>query len=172
MAGTLTVQNIEGPSSGANANTVLIPSGQELHAPGHVIQYQQRHYDCAGFSSTTASFIDFTNVYVDITPKFSNSLIRFKTQCIGRNATTAGYAQFRIVDSNNSDTRFNVNSVAESGFYQGTAWDTAIIVATATANTTSTMRLQLQVYTYTGTTNTFDWSSGDSRHIEAWEIAA
>lgn len=146
-------------------------SGNGVAIPGHVVQYQQRYYDCHNFSSTTASFIDFTGVYVDITPKFSNSLIRFKTQCIGRNATTLGYAQFRVVDSNNSDTRFNVNSVAESSFYQGTAWDTSIIVAVAAANTTNTMRLQLQIFTSTGTTNEFGWSSGDSRHIEAWEIA-
>ena len=146
-------------------------TGNGVAIPGHVVQYQQRHYDCHGFSSTTASYIDFTGVYVDITPKFSNSLIRFKTQCIGRNATSTGYAQFRVIDSNNSNTRFNVNSVAESSFYQGVQWDSAIIVAVAAANTTNTMRLQLQVFTNSGTTNEFGWSSGDSRHIEAWEIA-
>lgn len=146
-------------------------TGNGVIIPGHVVQYQQRHYDCHNFSSTTASYINFTNVYVDITPKFSNSLIRFKTQCIGRNATSTGYAQFRVIDSNNSNTRFNVNSVAESSFYQGVQWDSAIIVAVAAANTTNTMRLQLQVFTNSGTTNEFGWSSGDSRHIEAWEIA-
>ena len=30
MAGTLTVQNIQGPASGANANKIIIPSGQTL----------------------------------------------------------------------------------------------------------------------------------------------
>ena len=34
MAGTLTVQNIEGPSSGSNANKVIIPSGQTLDVSG------------------------------------------------------------------------------------------------------------------------------------------
>jgi len=38
MASELTVQTLRGPTSGANADTVLIPSGQTLHAPGHVIQ--------------------------------------------------------------------------------------------------------------------------------------
>ena len=37
MASELTVQTLRGPTSGANADTVLIPSGQTLHAPGHVI---------------------------------------------------------------------------------------------------------------------------------------
>ena len=38
MASELTVQTLRGPTSGTNANKVLIPSGQTLHAPGHVIQ--------------------------------------------------------------------------------------------------------------------------------------
>ena len=38
MASELTVQTIKGPTSGANANTVLVPSGHNLHVPGHVIQ--------------------------------------------------------------------------------------------------------------------------------------
>jgi len=59
MAGTLTVQNIEGPSSGANANTILIPSGQKLHAPGHVIQVVQG-------STTTSTAIAVTS-YTDVT---------------------------------------------------------------------------------------------------------
>ena len=32
MAGTLTVQNIQGPASGANANKIILPSGQTLDA--------------------------------------------------------------------------------------------------------------------------------------------
>jgi len=56
MAGTLTVQNIEGPSSGANSNTILIPSGQTLHAPGHVIQAVQ-HTDNTDYTASTSSYV-------------------------------------------------------------------------------------------------------------------
>lgn len=176
--GTLTVQTLQAPTSGANANKVLIPSGQTLDASagtltpsaGHVIQYQQRNFDLDSFTTSTASYIDYTNVYVDITPKFSNSLIKFRTQVTGKNATSLGYSQFQIVDTNNSNTRFNPNTAAESSFYEGTGWHTVVITAVNTANTTSTMRLQLRVFTNTGTTSNFNWSSGDSRHVEAWEI--
>ena len=34
MAGTLTVQNLQGPSSGANANKIIVPSGQTLEVAG------------------------------------------------------------------------------------------------------------------------------------------
>jgi len=147
-------------------------TGNGVQIAGHVIQYQQRHFDLGGgFTTSTASYIDFTNVYVDITPKFSNSLIKFRTQVFGKNATSTGYSQFQIVDTNNSNTRFNVNTAAESAFYEETGWNTSVITAVNTANTTSTMRLQLRIFTSTSHTSVFNWSSGDSRHVEAWEIA-
>ena len=34
MAGTLTVQNLQGPTSGANANKIIVPSGQTLDVSG------------------------------------------------------------------------------------------------------------------------------------------
>lgn len=38
MSSELFVQTIKGPTSGANANKVIVPTGQTLTAPGHVIQ--------------------------------------------------------------------------------------------------------------------------------------
>lgn len=75
MAGTLTVQNIEGPSSGANANTILIPSGQKLHAPGHVIQTQYGSSSGARTQSTSTTYVDITGSSVTITPEYTTSKI-------------------------------------------------------------------------------------------------
>ena len=38
---TLHVENLKGLSSGGNANKIIVPSGQELHAVGHVIQFKK-----------------------------------------------------------------------------------------------------------------------------------
>ena len=38
MASELYVETLKGLTSGANANKVIIPSGQTLYAPGHVLQ--------------------------------------------------------------------------------------------------------------------------------------
>ena len=65
MAGTLTVQNIEGPSSGANANKVIIP--------GHVIQVVQGSTDTAMTSAST-SYAD-TGLTATITPTSTSSKI-------------------------------------------------------------------------------------------------
>ena len=173
MAGTLTVQNIEGPSSGANANTIIVPSGQTLTAPGHVIQYVYRTPVNAGFSTTTTgSNLDVPDFYVDITPKFSNSIIVFKTTHTAQTGATSQYGRYRVADSNNSYAVFNTNTdIAATGF-QGTSWVDTPIQATNLAGTTNTMRLQLQV-TVNGGAGTFDggWSGSADKIVEAWEIA-
>ena len=74
MASELTVQTLRGPTSGANANKVLIPSSQTLHAPGHVIQVQQ--YQAYPTNINIASdTLTATNMAVTITPKFATSKI-------------------------------------------------------------------------------------------------
>ena len=80
MASELTVQTLRGPTSGANADTVLIPSGQTLHAPGHVIQVQalSRVRTAKHTLATTSAVIindGVGNFEKTITPNFSNSKI-------------------------------------------------------------------------------------------------
>jgi hypothetical protein len=64
MVGTLTVQNLQGPTSGANANKVIIPSGQTLDASGGtlvpsagaVVQVQYVNiYDTTSYDNLTIS---------------------------------------------------------------------------------------------------------------------
>ena len=76
MAGTLQVENLIGPTTGANTNTVSIPSGQTLHAPGHVIQVV--HETGANAEVTGSSNTWFNGpLSVSITPKFTTSKILF-----------------------------------------------------------------------------------------------
>ena len=82
MASELTVQTLRGPTSGANADTVLIPSGQTLDASngfippaGTIVQhvYLERSAD---ISSNSSSTIDVNSL--SITPKYANSLLEFQ----------------------------------------------------------------------------------------------
>ena len=76
MASELTVQTLRGPTSGANADTVLIPSGQKLYAPGHVIQVQYgEYYSVASYSFSSTNYDPQTTAQATITPKFANSKI-------------------------------------------------------------------------------------------------
>ena len=82
MAGTLTVQNIQGPSSGANANKIIIPSGQTLDASagtfvpsaGGVLQVVQTQKTDT-FSSSSTTYVDVTGMSVNITPSSTSSKI-------------------------------------------------------------------------------------------------
>ena len=71
---TLHVENLKGLSSGGNANKIIVPSGQTLTAPGHVVQVVQG-------TSTSYLTLGSNNAYTDtgltatITPKFATSKI-------------------------------------------------------------------------------------------------
>jgi len=82
MAGTLTVQNLQGPSSGANANKIIVPSGQTLDAsagtlvPSAGVPVNTHRVVCN--ASVTLSTSGWTNVpsgSFSYTPKYSNSLL-------------------------------------------------------------------------------------------------
>ena len=75
MASELQVTTIRGVPTGANANQILVPSGQTLAAPGHVLQVS--HTNLTGNSpiSTTTQHPTVVNLgnAVSFTPKFANS---------------------------------------------------------------------------------------------------
>jgi len=170
MAGTLTVQNLQGPSSGANANKIIIPSGQTLYAPGHVIQAQTKKWSNDGFSTTSATLVDVTDFYIDITPTSSNSIILFQASLTMLNSTVGGYGRFSIIDSNTS-TKWSSNSYIAASGYNGSQWADVPLIHTNTAGTTNTMRLQLQGQVGGGGTLDMRWSASDDRTIVAMEIA-
>ena len=79
---TLHVENLKGLSSGGNANKIIVPSGQTLHAPGHVVQVVQQEGNktsSQGFGSSTAytstSYVSVDQAALTITPKFASSKI-------------------------------------------------------------------------------------------------
>ena len=74
MASELQVTTLRGAPTGANANQIVVPTGQTLTAPGHVIQMQHANINGSSGSTTSASFTD-TGVSVNITPKFATSKI-------------------------------------------------------------------------------------------------
>ena len=99
---TLHVENLKGLSSGGNANKIIVPSGQTLTAPGHVIQMQHARLTGASTQSTSTSFID-TGLTVNITPKFATSkILVFSNQQIGKTRNSSGVARIdtKLIESN------------------------------------------------------------------------
>ena len=58
----------------SHGSTIEIPSDQELHAPGHVIQVVQGDANSTSVTVQTTTFTD-ANCTATITPKFSTSKI-------------------------------------------------------------------------------------------------
>ena len=74
MASELTVQTLRGPTSGTNANKVLIPSGQTLHAPGHVIQVVSTS-DITSVTNSSSTLARVTSLSATLTPVSTNSKV-------------------------------------------------------------------------------------------------
>ena len=68
MASILSVEQLQGLNSGSTPNTITIPSGQKLHAPGHVLQIIQ---GTAGETNQNASNITLINQ--SFTPQLAGS---------------------------------------------------------------------------------------------------
>lgn len=79
MAGTLTVQNIQGPTSGANANKIIVPAGQILDVSGGTLVpsagavVQTGYIRSTSVFSTTSTSFTGSGLSVTLTPKFDVS---------------------------------------------------------------------------------------------------
>jgi len=142
---------------------------------GQVLQVQTRTIGNGVFASTdSTNFVDVTNVYVDIAPIHANSILIWSYTMTFNTSATAGYGRFRIVDSKNSDTKWNSNDFIASYGYNygsGSMWADNPFQHAATSGTTNLMRLQLQGRVNGGGNLRGDWSNGDDRSVVVMEVA-
>ena len=142
---------------------------------GSMIQYQYRYGTNHNFTTSSSSMIDLNDFYVDIAPKSANSLLVVSTNFTAALNDADGYARYRIVDANNSDTKWSSNTYMGSSHYYAPhstqQWLEVVLKHTNVAGTTNTMRLQFQVQISSGGTLDLGWSTGDARVVEVYEIA-
>ena len=179
---TLHVENLKGLSSGSNANKIIVPSGQTLTAPGHVIQVQQGVMT-ARQTVSAGSMVDVGSGFeVAITPSSTSSKILVQT-CLTVILHNHELVNSRLRRAVTGGSTTNINLL---GWYNYTANDEWVALTVAhnyldSPNTTSacTYKLQIGVYrsTYGGIyinyNNTqFGGTTNDSRStITAMEIA-
>ena len=172
MSGTLVVQNLQGPASGANANKIIVPAGQVLDASagfvapaGSVIQVVS--FETASITNTSSTSFVASLITVSITPSSATSKILVT-------ASTNGYAP---VNYSMFYTFFRNNSVELSGGATGygghwIAGQRAVIPITLThldsPNTTSAT--SYTVY-FRGDGATVDTPDNGIATITAMEIA-
>lgn len=143
--------------------------------PGTIIQYQYRKGTNTAFTTSSTSMTDLDTFYVDITPKNANNLLVVSTNFTAGLNDNDGYARYRIVDANNSDTKWNSNTyIGASNYYaphSPSQWLEVVLKHTNVAGTTNAMRLQFQVLIASGGTLTLNWSASDDRIVEVYEVA-
>ncbi len=103
MAGTLSVQKIQGLATSATPTTVEIASGHVLQAPGHVIQVVNSFQELS-VNTTSTSYVD-TGMTVTITPKNASNKILL-------------LAHF-IIQLAGSRSRYTIHSSASGGVLHG-----------------------------------------------------
>ena len=89
MSGTLVAQTIQGPSSGANANKVLIPSGHTLDVsggafipePDQILQVKHVSWDTTTVNSVSQTYVEVTDSAITITAKGNNSKFYLTSAC-------------------------------------------------------------------------------------------
>lgn len=117
MASELTVQTIKAPTSGGNANKILVGSGQVLYAPGHTIQTINSNTNTE-FQSSSTSWVDtglfsmtFPNplqsgskvlgtIYATLGEAFNNSWGSATMLSIFENTTNKGDDAWGMVNGN------------------------------------------------------------------------
>ena len=174
MASILQVEQIQGPTSGANANTITIPAGQTLDASagftppaGHVLQVVQTVMDDNLTYSTTSAY-DIPGLSATLTPTSTSSKILVRCQLhYGQGDSTNGQdfvVRLRL-KRNGTLLSYTTDSNRTSGDYavykQG--WDTlqmemASFERLDSPNTTAELTYQVEGWNGGWTTNPVDYN--------------
>ena len=149
MSGTLQVGNIIGPTTGADANKVLIPSGQTLHAPGHVLQVVEGSTNTPNSTSSTSavnSGLDAT-----ITPLSATSKIlvaaSFPHHCVEEPGTDVqAYLFLKRLISGGSDTELagTISGDHTGNASRSDAWSSVHMQCLDSPTTTTSITYRVQ----------------------------
>jgi hypothetical protein len=174
MAGTLTVQNLQGPTTGANANKIIVPSGHVLNAAGHVLQVLNTSYSTYT-SMTQGSWVDI-GLSLSITPKSASSdilIFYYPHYRLNSNANDAGVGFRLLRDSTPVDSpNTNYQQYTYAGNNTGSVSEIrglAPLMHLDSPATTSSITYKVQGNAYFGSVYTQD--SGNSSKMTVMEIA-
>jgi len=140
-----------------NSNTVTVPAGHTLYAPGHVVQVVS-FSNAAQFSTTSTSFVN-TPLTTSITPKFSTSKIFISIDSTVETAGTGPQTYYTIFRGTSSGVNLG-NSTNGFGIARSVAGtlDTPISASFLDSpSTTLSVQYMLGLRTNTGTTYLNPW---------------
>ena len=171
MASELYVETLKGLTSGANANKVIIPSGQTLDASaggfttpaGHVIQVVSAR-STAQTGTSSSSYVD-AGISASITPSSTSSSILVIVTGSVQTGGGGGESQFQITDGSNTalTNTYKLRDV------DGQMWGVLAINYMDSPSSTSALTYKLRMKTTAGTV--YFGTGGDKETMTLMEIA-
>ncbi len=182
MASEIIVNTIKAPTTGANANKVIIPSGVTLDASGgglttpsgHIIQVVTDRTSGSAIGTTSTSYVD-SGVGVSITPKFATSKILIEAcftstssqgsanaaGCIYKFYSSIAGGAYSAIRSGNGFLAYNLYS----GSYNH---NVAQMMEEISPNTTGVVAFRIYMRTLTGFQSGIqrDWGGVNLRAME------
>jgi len=166
--GTLTVQTLQAPTSGANANKVIIPSGQTLQLTdnlryedmpvGSVLQVATTMWN-SETQSTSQSFTDVADSSISFTPKLATSKLVISASHQFQIYSTSSYYAGGMTRIVHDGTALDFQSQTyecydeDYGLSSGTnTHDRVHRMATVSAGSTNARVIKLQLAKYSATT--------------------
>jgi hypothetical protein len=189
MASVLQVEELRGPTSGTNANKLIIPSGQTLDAsgasftgpPGTIVQTQVTRNNSINSGNPVNVWSEISSNYrVSITPKYSDSIIKLEYHIPinpqGATNILMAIAPWRSTNNGTTQTRLaqgdavNLGSrhnLAVSWFRSNNGYDTNdmqnhVVIASETAGTTGTLTYGFHFRSEGSNTTYFAHSQGNN----------
>lgn len=145
---TLHVENLKGPTSGTNANNIIVPSGQTFNAPGVVVAVHNVRSTVASQSINSTSLVNITGLSITITPKNANNLIIMDAIV----PTTHTYVTEYAFLKDGSTTVTNVTGgVSQDGIANANL--TQFLSEVQSTETTSLLSISMQHFETAGNTN-------------------
>ena len=154
MAGTLSVQKIQGLASSANPTTVEIASGHVLHQSGMIIQTVIGNKFTTQTQSTSTSYTDV--VSLAITPKFSSSVMKvcFYYTISGNHAVRLVRDSTTIFEPTNTYLNYDVDSYNQQSHVSNSTRMTRAMSYIDSPASTSAITYKWQVASYNASNGT------------------
>lgn len=177
MASDLTVQTIRGPASGANANKVLIPTGQTLtledklayaNLPaGSIVQIVTNTITPQLISHSTGSFAEVTTSYrTSITPRFATSKLLLQFTCLHGGNNQGNIMTCKFFDVTNNTDIHSGYSMGSRSMGHGSIRqsdndlnDRDNLVLTASINANNTNARTYSIYSFNESSSTHYWNA-------------
>lgn len=143
---TLQVENLRGPTTGANANTISVPSGHTFNAPGVVVAVHNARSTVSTQTINSSSFVNITGLSITITPKNANNILVMDSTI----ATTFNYVTNYAFLKDGSTT---VTSLGSTGSAMSNSQLIQYLPESNSGEISQVMQVSLQHFETAGNTN-------------------